>query len=496
MPNISRTLLSAACLALSAASLFAQSQAASQLYPQDPTLPADKYIWLEDVNSPRAMDWVKAENARTAKVLEADPRFAPWAADALKVSEDPSRLPMPDLRGNDVFNLWNDQNNPRGLLRKTTVADYNSPDPHWQTVLDIDALAKKENTSWVLHGVTCLYPGDQYCMVDLSVGGEDASTAREFDLKTSQFVDSGFVAPHSKQDIAWEDKDTLLIARNWGPGTITNSGYPFVVKEWKRGTPLDSAKEIFRGEPSDISTAAFVANDAQGDHLTLFHRGVSFFESRYWIKTPAGLQELAIPRKADPAGLLSGRLLIQIHQDWTPTPGGPSFTQGSLLAVRLSDVLRDPAHLKPTIVFAPTADEFLNGFATTHSRLILTTLKHVLGQAYVYTPTGKDSWTHQPLDVPANSTVEIVTASDTNESFFLNTESFLTPPSLLAGDAATGQLTPSKSQPPLFDASAGHRRAALRHFHRRHQSSLLRRPSQRHAAQRPESHAAQCLWRL
>jgi prolyl oligopeptidase len=406
----SRILLSAACLVLSTASLAAQSQ----LYPQDPTLPADKYIWLEEVNSPRAMDWVKAENARTAKLLEADPRFDSWAADALKVSEDPSRLPMPDLRGNDVFNEWNDQNNPRGLLRKTTVAD---------------------------------------CMVDLSAGGEDASTAREFDLKTSQFVDAGFVAPHSKQEIAWEDKDTLLIARDWGAGTMTTSGYPFVVKEWKRGTPLDSAKEVFRGEPADISAAGFVVQDAQGDRLTLFRRGVSFFESRYWVKTPGGLKELAIPRKADLAGLLSGRLLIQLHQEWTPTSGGPSFTQGSLLAVRVSDVLRDPAHLNPAVVFAPTADEFLDGLATTHSRLIVSTLKHVLGQAYIYTPEGKDDWTRRTLDVPANSSVEVVTASDTNESFFLNTESFLTPPSLLAGDAATGQLTPSKSQPPQFDAS-------------------------------------------
>jgi prolyl oligopeptidase len=441
--------LAGACLIVGAASLAAQSP----IYPQDPTLPADKYIWLEEVNSPRAMDWVKAENARTAKVLEADPHFAAWEADALKVSEDPNRLPMPNLRGNDVFNMWNDQNNPRGLLRKTTVADYNSPNPNWQTVLDIDALGKKENTSWVLHGVECLYPGDHYCLVDLSVGGEDASTVREFDLKTSQFVEAGFIAPHSKQDVAWEDRDTLLIARDWGNGTMTTSGYPFVVKEWKRGTPLDSAKEVFRGEPADISAGGFVAHDAQGDHLTMFRRGVSFFESRYWVKTPSGLKELSIPRKADLAGLLSGRLLIQIHEDWTSTAGGPSFTQGSLLCVRITDVLRDPAHLKPTVVFAPTADEFLDGVATTHSRLILTTLKHVLGQAYIYTPEGKDDWTRQPLAVPANSTVEVVTASDTNESFFLNTESFLTPPSLLAGNAATGQLTPSKSQPSQFDAS-------------------------------------------
>jgi prolyl oligopeptidase len=439
----------AAALACCAAPLLAQAPPA----PADPGLPPDKYIWLEEVNSAQAMAWVKAENERTAKIMEADPRLAPWTDEALKVSEDPSRLPMPDLRGDLVYNVWHDATNPRGLVRKTTVADYNSANPHWQTVLDVDALGKKENTSWTLQGFSCLYPGDRYCMVSLSVGGEDASTGREFDLKTDTFVDGGFMAPHSKQNTAWEDKDALLVARDWGPGTMTASGYPFVVKEWKRGTPLDSAKEIFRGQPSDISVGGFVMHDAQGDQATVVRRGVSFFEQEYLVRTAAGFQKLGIPHKAELGGLLAGRMLIQIHEDWTPTPGGTAFVQGSLLAVRLADAERDPAHLHPVVVFAPTADEFLDGVATTHSRLIVTTLKHVLGRAYVYTPTGKDGWTHQPLAVPDNSSIDIVTASDTNESFFVSTESFLAPPALLAGDAATGVLTPSRSQPPLFDAS-------------------------------------------
>jgi prolyl oligopeptidase len=433
-----------ASLAFGAVSFYAHSQSSA---------PEDKYIWLEDVNSPRAMDWVKSENARTAKVLEADPRFATFDDEALKVSEDPSRLPIPGLRGDDVFNFWNDEKNVRGLLRKTTLSDYSTPTPHWQTVLDIDALDKQEGKSWVFHGANCLYPGDEYCMFDLSIGGEDASTAREFNLKQNKFVDAGFIAPHSKQDISWVDKDTLLIGRDWGADSMTKSGYPYIVKEWKRGTPLDSAKEVFRGEPNDIRAGSAVMHDAQGDHLTLFVRAVTFFESRWWIQTPAGLKELNIPRKADPAGLLSGRLLIDLHEDWTPNPGGPKFNQGSLVSVRLSDVLRDPAHLSPAVVFAPTADEFLNGFATTHSRLLIATLKHVLGRAYVYTPTGKDGWSIKTLDVPDNSTVGIVTASDANETFFLSTQNFLTPPSLLQGDAATAHLKLSRSQPPLFDAS-------------------------------------------
>lgn len=442
-------LLVAACL-FAPCALFAQGPSSGA---DTAPLPPDKYLWLENVHSARAMAWVKAEDARTAKTLEADPRFATFSAEALRVTEDPNRLPLPQLRGDDVYNFWRDQNNVHGILRRTSAADFASPAPHWQTVLDIDALGKAEHTDWVFHGMSCLYPGTRYCTLSLSAGGEDASTDREFDLQTGHFVDAGFVSPHSKQDIAWEDKNTLLIAREWGPNTMTKSGYPYIVKEWKRGTPLASAKEIFRGEPTDISAGPVVLEDAQGDRLTLINRAVTFFQSRWFVKTPSGLHPIALPPKVDLHGLLDGRLLVEIHEDWTPTPGGPKFTQGSLLSVPVAGLLRDPVHLHPAIVFAPTSDEFLNQVATTRSHVIVATLKHVLGRAYVYAPAGNDTWTRRPLDVPSNSTIGIVTASDTSDAFFLSVTGFLTPSSLLAGNAATGQLTPSKSEPALFDAS-------------------------------------------
>jgi len=435
------------CLAL-AAGFCAHSQSSDSA--SDST---DKYIWLEDVHSPRAMEWVKAEDARSAKVFEADPRFTSYNEEALKVAEDPHRLPYPSLHGDEVYNFWNDEKNVRGLLRKTSLDDYAAAEPHWKTVLDVDALDREEKATWVYHGMNCLYPGDEYCIVDLSAGGEDASTSREFDIKEDKFVEGGFTSPHSKQESDWEDKDTLLISRDWGPGTMTKSGYPYIIKEWKRGTPLDSAKEIFRGEPDDIGVHGFVLHDAQGDRLDLFARDVTFFESRWWVKTPEGLKELAIPRKVNPVGMLAGRLLLELHEDWTPMPGGRTLSQGSLVSVRVDDTLRDPGHLTPVVVFAPTADEFLHGAATTRSHLIVVTLKHVLGRAYVYTPSGKDGWTTKALEVPDNSSINVVAASDTTETFFLSSQGFLTPPSLLEGNAGNGHLKLSRSQPALFDAS-------------------------------------------
>jgi len=214
----------------------------------------DKYQWLEDVSGARPTAWVKAENERSAKVLESDPRYAGLEAAALKVLESPDRLAMPSFREGAIYNTWQDAAHVRGILRRTSLADYMMSQPHWQTVIDYDALAKTDNEKWVQKGLNCLYPGDGLCLVALSAGGEDAETLREFDLKSGQFAQGGFVLPKSKQDVTWVDKDTLLVGRDWGAGSMTKSGYPYVIKMWKRGQPLDSAKEIYRGEESDVAT--------------------------------------------------------------------------------------------------------------------------------------------------------------------------------------------------------------------------------------------------
>ena len=310
----------------------------------------------------------------------------------------------------------------------------------------------QDNVKWVSKGVDCLYPGDRYCMVDLSAGGEDADTEREFDLKSGKFVESGFVLPHSKQNVSWLDKDTLIVARDWGPGTMTASGYAFIVKLWKRGTPLDSAKEVFRGKPTDLGAGGYTLHDAHGHALTVFVRDVTIFENQKFVLTPDGPKQLMVPEKSDISGLIDGRLLVTINQDWTPDGQRQSFKQGSLLEMKLSDVLKDPAHPRPSIVFEPTAEEFLQSVSTTKSRLLLTTLDHVQGRAYVYTPT-LTGWSHDRLPVPEDVSVGIASTSDTDDTFFLGITGFLTPDSLFLGNALTGSLTPEKSEPAQFDAS-------------------------------------------
>ena len=422
-------------------------------WSQSPVEQTEKYLWLEDVSSPRAMEWVRTENDRTAKILEADPRYAEMQATALKALESPDRLPIPELHGDMVYNIWQDAQHVRGILRRTTVADYANPQPHWQTVIDYDALGKIDNEKWVGKGINCLYPETGLCLVELSAGGEDAHTLREFDLRTGKFVEGGFILPTSKQDVSWVDQDTLLVARDWGPGTMTRSGYPFVVKQWKRGQPLDQAKEIYRGADTDVSAGAFVLHDGQGHSAILLQRGVNFFESEISLYTPAGPQKLGLPGKAEVKGLLDGRIIVTLNEDWKPAGSQQAFLQGSVIALDLEAIRKDSTHLRPTVVFVPTAQEFEQDVSITRNHLLLTTLEHVQGRAYRYTVSRDGIWTHTKLDIPDNQTVSIVTTNAADDRFYLGLTGFLTPSSLALGDAAKNSLIRVKTLPAQFDAS-------------------------------------------
>ena len=439
-----RTLAAAFLTCVCATHLFAQTT-------PPPAEQPDNYQWLEDVNGDRAIAWVKEHNAKSAKVLEADPRFADLDAKALKVLESPDKLAEPSLIDGVLYNTWQDAQHVRGIFRRTSVADYMTANPHWQTLVDFDALSQHDNEKWVPQGESCLYPGNEYCFVELSAGGEDAATLREFNQKTAQFVPDGFVLPHSKQDVTWLDKDTLLVGRDWGAGTMTKSGYPFVVKLWKRGEPLEKAQEVFRGTQDDVNASATQLNDMEGHHVVLFNRSINFFEQQVFLRTPAGTPRLGLPGKLNVVGMLHGQIVVELNQDWKPAGSDQVFAQGSVVSLELKDLERDPEHLKPTAIFVPTQTEFEQEAAVTRNCIVMTTLENVQGRAYVYSLSGH-AWTRKKLDVPDNASVAIETTNNSDDTFFLAVTGFLMPSSLMFGDG-NAALKTAKTLPPQFDAS-------------------------------------------
>jgi prolyl oligopeptidase len=225
--------------------------ASAQTTSPSGAMQTDQYAWLEDVHGARATAWVKVENAKTLAVLQTDPNFATLYAQALAIAQARDRVPAPAFIAGQVYNFWQDDDHVRGIWRHTTAADYVGASPAWTTTLDLDELAKTESANWVWKGADCVWPAENRCLIFLSDGGEDAVTVREFDLASGAFLRDGFALTHGKQNAAWEDADTLLVSREWSPGDLTASGYPFIVKRLKRGQPLSSAVEVFRGAKSD-----------------------------------------------------------------------------------------------------------------------------------------------------------------------------------------------------------------------------------------------------
>jgi prolyl oligopeptidase len=419
--------------------------------PEAPTA-ADPFLWLEDVHGARATEWVKVENAKTASVLEADARFASVYAETLKIAQAKDRLPSPEFHAGEVYNFWQDTDHPHGLWRRTSLSSFALPEPRWTDVLDLDALSKSESANWVWNGANCERSSETRCLISLSDGGEDAVAIREFDLSKGVFVDNGFVLPKGKQTAAWVSPDALLVAREWLPGEVTASGYPFVVKSITRGQPLSAAREIFRGSASDQDGVLVkTLHDAQGGQAVLIARDLTIFDTEWWLVTPDGLRRLALPLKTGIRGLVAGQLLVILAEDWIVS--GRTLPSGSLVSLSLSAVLADPSHLNATLVYAPGPRESIETVATTKSNLLVVGFQNVRGRAFVYSRRLGGGWNRRQLGLPDNDTISLQSADDRSDTAFLSTEGFLEPTALWRIDTATGRLDRVKVRPAKFNAS-------------------------------------------
>jgi prolyl oligopeptidase len=412
----------------------------------------DPFIWLEQAHSPRAMLWVEAENAKTSQALEQNPLFYSLFNEARLIAEAQDRIPEPSIIANQVFNFWQDGEHEHGIWRQTSRPDFETATPHWRTVLDLDAISKSENANWFWKGAICQEPREQRCMVSLSDGGEDAVTLREFDLPKASFVEGGFALPSGKQDIAWQDADTLLVSREWKPGELTRSGYAFVVKRIKRGEPLDAAVEVFRGSADDVGVTPFSLNDGSGHSAVLIQRAVSIFEMESYLLGAEGPTKLAMPLKAEFLALIDGRLIVSLHEDWKQA-GAPALAQGSLVSLELAAVAADPTHLRPQLLYTPSAREAFVEAGATAKFLLVHTLDNVNGRAYAYKPEPHNRWSRRQLKLPNNVSVNLIDTDLHSAQAFIQLTGFLTPPRLISTDLRSGTLKTVKTLPAKFDAS-------------------------------------------
>jgi prolyl oligopeptidase len=439
------TLRFVAAIILSAPCAVAHAQARADTTP-------DPYRWLEDVNGDRAMTWVKAENAKTTNVLEKDPRYAGIYGEALRMAQAKDRIPYVSFHGGALYNFWQDSAHVRGIWRKTSLESYRTTAPAWTTVLDLDSLATAEKANWVWHGANCAQPAERRCLLNLSDGGEDANTVREFDLMTRAFVANGFSLPKGKQSAAWVGEDTLLISREWNKGEVTASGYPYIVKRLARGHSLNDAVEIFRGDAKDVGAGPVTLVDGTGHRISLISRNVTFFESEHYVVRAAGVAQLGVPKKIEVNELFNGQVVVRLTQDWTV--GGKTLRTGSLASFDASSAARDPMKLAPVVIFEPGPRESVSGVSATRDALVAGIYQNVKGRVLLFARSPEGKWTRRSLALPDNMSTDVASTDLESDRAFINVAGFLTPSSVWLADAKKGTAVSIKSLPPRFDASA------------------------------------------
>ena len=403
----------------------------------------DPYTWLEEIEGERALAWARAENARSLPILEADPRFPAMHKEARAILTSPARIPTGSIHHGAVYNFWQDGQHVRGIWRRASVESYARGKPQWETLLDFDALAKSEGENWISGQFKCLAPGYRHCMVELSRGGGDTSTWREFDTVSRTFVKNGFVVPEAKSDVAWVDANTLLVGTDWGPGSLTQSGYPRVVKTWRRGTALAEASTLFEGREQDVAVRPFVDQDG-GRAYPFVARNVSFFESEYFyapgLAAPA---KLPLPLNADLQGVLDGRAIFVLREPWRYRE--TAYPQGSVVAYELRSGVAE-------LVFAANDAQSVEDVSIGKTGLVVQYLDNVSGVAARVSRTQQGQWQVARIPLPANGVIKVASAGGGTDDALVSFES-LTAPLSLHYVTEKNQARQIFSTPAAYDAS-------------------------------------------
>ena len=462
---------------------------------------ADDHLALEEVDGAEALAFVAESNRNSLNALTSDPRYEPFRQQALAILTSQDRIPMPVFLGDHIANFWQDAEHPKGIWRRTTLESYRSGSPEWETLLDIDEVARQEGRDWVWKGAQCLPSDESMCLISLSDGGKDAVVVREFDTGEGTWVSpvsAGLDLPEGKHRFAWLDGNTLLVATDFGPDvdggpTVTESGYPFTVRRMTRGQTLAEATEVYRGDRSDggYGVSPVVYRDAAGAiEAVLFNRPLDTFRSETWwwegdiVRnwSPQGQEmgssrqeprarKLDVPERLTIHGVQSRQLIVSPDELWERN--GASYAPGSILSVSL-DALDPTASpiarvvgQTPEVVFAPTDRQAVQNVAVLGNRssdageagrrIVVSYTDNVVGRLAILDLIGSVStdphqWRRTEIDVPDNSAINLGDSSKAGNRVFVTSQGFLTPQTLnlLTAD---GRLQPLDAAPALFDAS-------------------------------------------
>lgn len=431
------TLAAVACSALLAVPVRAQ-----QTPPPDSA--TDPFVWLEEVEGERAMAWVTAKNEATLAALSKTALYQPIYERTKQILDSRDRIAMPGIRGNLLYNFWQDAQHPRGIWRRTTWTSYLSGAPAWETVLDIDSLAKAEGVPWSYGGSDCLDPAYRRCLINLSRGGSDAAEVREMDMRTKRFVDGGFRIPEAKQSTAWLDENTILVGTDFGPGSMTASGYPRILKRWTRGTPLASAETVFE-VPTDHVWAGASSEEIAGRRYVRLVDGETFYTSSQYLYEKGKVVKLDVPKDAD-VYLVRDQLVVYVRDPWTT--GGRTWATGTLAAMNVDRFLAGERAFR--LVAQPGPREAINSISATRDNLLVNVLDNVRGELRKYS-LRNGAWRFEKVPAPDLGSISVQSASTSSNRFFFTFTNFIQPTTLYLAEG-NGRVREVRRMPAMFDA--------------------------------------------
>ncbi len=408
----------------------------------------DPYLWLEDVGGEKSLQWVGKFNQESLAKLQAVPGYQEAYESILKVLDSRERIPFAARMGDYLYNFWRDADHPRGVYRRTTMAEFRKDDPAWEVILDLDQLALEEKENWVYKGMSHLYPDYNRALVRLSRGGADAVVVREFDIPSKSFVKGGFELPEAKSNISWRDIDSVYVGTDFGPDSLTTSGYPRLVKLWKRGTALEEAVTLHEGAEKSMTVSGGRMFSEDGNFDFIFE-ATSFYTRDYYIQHEGAWRKLALPEDLDLGGYFQKNMLLLPRRDWTVA--GRTFKAGSVLVASLASIIAGQPELE--LLIEPAERISISYASTTRGSVLVSVLDNVVSRLYQFFPGTDGKWRRETVPVPDNGSVGVFNTSEKDDDYFLSYTGFLDPPTLYFVSGGTGKLELLKSQPAFFDAS-------------------------------------------
>ena len=413
--------------------------------PLDPTI--DPHIWLEEVRSERSLAWVNEQTSRSIKRLEADKRLTGFEEQLMTRYAATDRITYARFDVGGVHNIYQDAENERGIWRRASFEDYANDTPDWETLLDFDALADEENENWVYAGRDCL-TGTDRCIVRLSRGGGDAVVLREYDLVSKRFVKGGFESPEAKQWSAWMDFDRLMIATDFGEGSINEAGYPTQIRIWERGNGLSDAAILIDDE-KNFDTFPFASHHEGADYRMVRQRPDIFTQRLFIVNERSNeLQRVNLPETIEFQGFFKDHIVVQLHKDWV-FDKSTTFPADCIVLISVENVIREYTAADVMVFNAPN-NGVLNGVSIGADRIYLDVLEDVTStlKSIRLDETGL---LVESIDIPTGGSLWLVSADTEADRIFVNYSTWLEPDTLFAVEGSSQREI--DRLPARFDAS-------------------------------------------